>query len=58
MGVIFDEVLTEVTVAEQPAREERAETPDVSLPGADAERRRWQQEQRDYWRRRARLEAD
>ena len=56
MGVVFDEVVTQVEVPpQQPqAQQERG----GEEPSPQCESRRWQQQQAIFWRRQQRLEAD
>lgn len=61
MAVIFDEVVSEVTGPVEPAlgqgeNDGEAAEPRRSVP--EDVLREWQRHQADFWRRRARLEAD
>lgn len=56
MGVVFDEVVTQVEVPpQQPQAEPQRSTEQTSPQG---KQRCWQQQQALFWRRQQRLEAD
>jgi len=56
MGVVFDEVVTQVVTPPQP---EEPEPEQVGLEQSPLEEAfRWQQQQASFWRRQQRLEAD
>ena len=59
MGVIFDEVVTEVVEpVPAPRSEESAAQTEAPQASAEVERRRWLREHNDHRRRLQRLEAD
>ena len=56
MGVVFDEVVTQVETPPKPAEAEQAPAGDRQSPQQKAYC--WQQQQATFWRRQQRLEAD
>ena len=56
MGVVFDEVVTQVEAPPQQPEAQQAPGGDEKTP--QGESRRWQQQQAIFWRRQQRLEAD
>jgi len=56
MGVVFDEVVTQVETPPQPVQEQQAES--GGQAPAQQKAYRWQQQQATFWRRQQRLEAD
>lgn len=56
MGVVFDEVVTQVETPPKPAESEQASVNQQQTPQQKAYC--WQQQQATFWRRQQRLEAD
>jgi hypothetical protein len=56
MGVVFDEVVTQVEAPPQQPQTQQEQGGEQTAP--DAKLRCWQQQQALFWRRQQRLEAD
>jgi|GEM_PF-3345068 len=56
MGVVFDEVLTQVEAPPQRSEAQQERSAEAQPPQNEAHR--WQQQQAIFWRRQQRLEAD
>jgi len=56
MGVVFDEVVTQIETPPQRSSAEQERNAEAQPPQNEA--RRWQQQQALFWRRQQRLDAD